>query len=172
MHIHLTRFNPCGNAQPGAIYIDGKLTCNTLENNARKIPTGFYPLHLTMSPRFEEILPLIDRVIGRSGIRIHPGNLAQQSQGCVLVGALETPQETLRRGANEPRLLYSRSIFNKLRDKMLATQRKGEEIWIEITEPENTTNAGYDYATEHFFEQYPDERTAVYVLGDESRNIF
>lgn len=178
MHIRLKRFCPCGNSLPGAIYIDGKLTYNTLENNARKIPTGFYPVRLTMSPRFGEILPLIDRVIGRSGIRIHPGNTAADSAGCVLVGTLEA--ERLKGGkaerrkggeADEPRLLYSRACFNKLRDKLLATQRKGEEIWINITEPENPTNAGYDYATAHLYEQYPDERTVVYVFGDEAEPV-
>lgn len=171
MHIQLKRFSPCGNSLPGTIYIDGVKTCNSLENHARKIPIGFYPVRLTMSPKFGEILPLIDLVIGRSGIRIHPGNTADDSSGCILVGALESPQETHRRHANEPRLLSSRTIFNQLRTQLLATQRKGEEIWINITEPENPTNAGYDYATAHLYEQYPDERTVVYVFGDETTEV-
>ena len=41
----------------------------------------------TLSPRFQKNLPLIDKVPGRSGIRIHTGTIPEHSKGCVLVSA-------------------------------------------------------------------------------------
>ena len=60
----------------------------TLENADFLIPAGTYPLRLTWSPRFKKLMPLIDEVPDREGIRIHQGAKPEHSQGCVLVGAL------------------------------------------------------------------------------------
>ena len=66
--------------------IEEKVT--TLENADFLIPAGTYPLRLTWSPRFKKLMPLIDEVPDREGIRIHQGAKPEHSQGCVLVGAL------------------------------------------------------------------------------------
>lgn len=60
----------------------------TLENADYLIPEGTYPLRLTWSPRFKKLMPLIDEVPDREGIRIHMGTRPEHSQGCVLVSAL------------------------------------------------------------------------------------
>ena len=60
----------------------------TLENADFLIPEGTYPLSLTWSPRFKKLMPLIDEVPDREGIRIHMGTRPEHSQGCVLVSAL------------------------------------------------------------------------------------
>ena len=40
---------------------------------------------LTMSPKFGVVLPLLENVPGRSGIRIHTGTKPEHSKGCILV---------------------------------------------------------------------------------------
>lgn len=131
MLLRLLRTTTHGNALCGQLYIDGKPFCDTIENATKAIPNGFYPVRLTQSPHWGEILPLIDRVIGRTGIRIHPGNTAADSEGCVLVGERAANKEPLK-GNSEPRLLSSRKTFNTLREKLLAIQRSREEIWISV----------------------------------------
>lgn len=96
----------------GALYVngkrfaDGKHNCCTLEDKDRgldqgmdtakimflkkphvtAIPTGKYKVTVTYSPRFKRMLPLVNDVPGFSGIRIHPGNTAEDTDGCILVG--------------------------------------------------------------------------------------
>ena len=54
------------------------------------IPEGEYRVSMTYSPRYKTQLPLItgDRRFNSlwQGIRIHSGNTAQDTQGCILVG--------------------------------------------------------------------------------------
>ena len=61
------------------------ILCATLENADYIIPEGRYELALTMSPKFGVVLPLLENVPGRSGIRIHTGTKPEHSKGCVLV---------------------------------------------------------------------------------------
>lgn len=90
----------------GKMHIDGRYFCDTVEDTdrgltdemseeyikARKvygktaIPTGTYNVILSYSPKFKKTLPLIRDVKGFSGIRIHSGNTAEDSLGCILVG--------------------------------------------------------------------------------------
>lgn len=50
------------------------------------IPTGSYEIIISYSNRFKKPLPLLLNVPGFEGIRIHPGNLATDSDGCLLPG--------------------------------------------------------------------------------------
>lgn len=80
----------------GLLYIDGRLWCNTLEDTVRPdgvkiqgqtaIPAGVYSVCLTMSSKFKRSLPLIENVPNFTGVRIHAGNTAEDSSGCILVG--------------------------------------------------------------------------------------
>ncbi len=74
MLIRLIRNQPSGSALTGTLYVDSLITeeglhqyhlsMHTLEHLDYAIPDGFYRLRMTYSPRFKEILPLLDNVIG------------------------------------------------------------------------------------------------------------
>ncbi len=72
----------------GRLYHNGALICYTLENASTIIPCGDYCVQNSKSPKFKRELPLLtsDKVSASRGIRIHVGNTAKDSQGCVLVG--------------------------------------------------------------------------------------
>lgn len=117
----------------GKLYIDGVYFCDTLEDKDRglkqsddlayitkhkvygetAIPTGTYNVSLTYSTKFKKILPLIENVKGFSGIRIHSGNTAQDSLGCILVG----------KNTVVGKVTNSRDAFNALFEK-LQNQKK------------------------------------------------
>lgn len=50
------------------------------------IPTGTYSVTYTYSTRFKKYMPLINNVKGFDGIRIHSGNTAKDTLGCIIVG--------------------------------------------------------------------------------------
>jgi hypothetical protein len=83
------------------------------------IPYGTYNVILSMSNRFKRVLPLLLYVPEFSGIRIHSGNTADDSLGCILVG------ENKQVG----KVLNSRKTENKLMQILNATD---EDIEIEI----------------------------------------
>ena len=90
----------------GHLYMDGLRLCETVEDKVRDlnhdgdlddpgegkipgrtaIPYGRYELDLTWSPKFTRLLPLVMNVKGFNGIRIHRGNTAEDSAGCILPG--------------------------------------------------------------------------------------
>lgn len=90
----------------GLLYINGKFLCNTLEDTDRgltsimskeqiaavkikgktAIPTGTYNVIMSYSPRFGKQMPLLCGVKGFEGIRIHSGNTAKDTEGCILCG--------------------------------------------------------------------------------------
>ena len=76
--------------------IDGKFFCHVLEDMVREegkkiwgktaIPAGTYKVILNVSNRFKILMPLLLNVPNFEGIRIHAGNTAQDTHGCLLVG--------------------------------------------------------------------------------------
>ena len=79
----------------GKLYIDDNYYCDTLEDTVRNgekiygktaIPAGEYKVKKTYSPRFEKKLPEILNVPGFTGVRIHAGNTAKDTEGCILLG--------------------------------------------------------------------------------------
>ena len=149
MILKLIRKQPQGNAICGELFIDNRWFCSTLERTDVAIPAGFYPVTLTMSPRFGEVLPLIGNVVGRTGIRIHAGNYPCDTAGCILVGVASTgdadASSAVECTANcsknsippQPRLLSSRRTLNKLREILLTNYndrktKRYEPVYIEI----------------------------------------
>ena len=100
----------------GKLYIDGQYTCDTIEDKVRDlskekkvygetaIPYGTYKVRWTYSPKFKKYMPLIEDVPYFAGIRIHSGNTAKDSLGCIIVG------ENKQKGM----VLNSRATVNKI----------------------------------------------------------
>jgi len=112
---------------PGQLWVidhilGNQLLCDTLEHSSYLIPELIYPVHVTHSPKFRRLLPLIDHVPGRSGIRIHAGNQAHDSEGCVLVGH-----------ANGPYLTDSRCVEAMVTKLLLSIDQSREDIRLEVT---------------------------------------
>ena len=84
----LVRYTRTETAVLGSLYLNGAFICYTLENAAKAIPCGMYTVQNSKSPKFKRELPLLhnEKVPASRGIRIHVGNTAKDSQGCVLVG--------------------------------------------------------------------------------------
>ena len=86
----------------GTLFVNDVFECLTLEDEIRErpgepvsswkvpgqtaIPAGRYSVCLTMSVRFGRVMPLLVGVPGFSGIRIHTGNVIDDTEGCILVG--------------------------------------------------------------------------------------
>ena len=98
MLIKLIRNKAKGNAITGRLVIDGRWFCNTLERKGYEILALCYRVAVTMSPRFKRLLPIVQNVPQRSGIRFHRGTKPEHSTGCILVLAdneLKTTQTTI-----------------------------------------------------------------------------
>lgn len=118
----------------GRLFVDGKFFCNTLEDTVRDlsnekkvygktaIPYGEYKVIYNWSPKFDRNLPRLLNVPAFEGILIHPGNTADDSAGCILVG----------RNTEVGRLTESRYTSDKLNVLIEDAQRGGESITIEI----------------------------------------
>lgn len=117
----------------GELTINGKFSCYVLEDVVRAnkipgktaIPAGRYRITLTPSARFQRVLPLLNDVPNYAGVRIHPGNTAADTEGCLLPG--------LQRGQDQ--LMSSRLAFGSLFNQLQAADKDGQEIWIEIINP-------------------------------------
>lgn len=132
MDIEIKRIYKGAEYTVGRLSIDGKYFCDTLENTVRApgvkvrgktaVPAGRYRVVLTESPRFKRILPLLVDVPNFEGVRIHPGNTAEDTEGCLLVGFNQV----------KGKVVDSRATFQKLFEKLWAADQAGEEIWTEI----------------------------------------
>ena len=61
--------------------------CDTLENADCLVPALIYKVAVTQSAKFKRLLPVLQHVPGRNGIRIHRGTKPEHSKGCILVSA-------------------------------------------------------------------------------------
>ena len=117
----------------GELLVDGKHECWTLEDVVRPdgvkvygetaIPFGTYSIDITPSPRFKRELPLLVGVDNFVGIRIHPGNTASDTEGCILVG----------QGKGQNCILSSRAAFDALFAKLMAAKKARQAISITVT---------------------------------------
>jgi hypothetical protein len=107
----------------GQLFVNGKFCCFTCENASYEIPVGSYPIVITPSFRFGRLLPLVDKVPGRQGIRIHSGNVPADSEGCILVGTA-----LMKDG-----VLQSRAALEILQHKLADVLAHGEHVTLTVT---------------------------------------
>jgi len=74
-----------GTVALGELFLDSIHECYTLEP-ANPIPQGTYDLTIRHSPRFNRAMPHVEDVPGHTGILIHWGNWAKDTEDCLLVG--------------------------------------------------------------------------------------
>ena len=136
MLLELHRDTMLDTATMGTIAIDGKIQCHTLEDVDRHlesggkklygntaIPRGTYEIIVDYSQRFKRLLPRLLLVSNFEGVRIHPGNTADDTEGCILVG--------MRRRGNM--ILDSRKAFEPLHDRIRDELQQGNKVFIRIT---------------------------------------
>ena len=118
-----------------ATYEQEEYFCDTLEptwrdyaHGGRKIkgcsaiPEGRYAVVISYSPKFEQWLPILLGVPNFSGIRIHAGNSAKDTQGCILVG------ENKEAG----KVLDSNLWLHRLKHRIVEAKARGEAVWLTI----------------------------------------
>ena len=123
MYIRLIRNQPQASAITGRLIINGRWFCNTLERVGYQIPAICYPIRVTQSPKFKRLLPIVQNVPQRSGIRFHRGTKPQHSTGCILIPADKE---------------------KALTDLILQAQQSHEEIILEVTDFRPGTEYGYN----------------------------
>lgn len=131
MNLSVIRFMCGKDATIGQLLVDGVHECYTLEDVVRPagapkvygetaIPYGTYDVIINHSQRFNRDLPLLIGVPEFEGIRIHPGNTAADTHGCLLVGETHTFDSV-----NSSRIAFDK-LFPKIRDAIDA----GEKVQI------------------------------------------
>lgn len=118
----------------GEMYLDNALECSTLEDTYRKdaakiygrtaIPEGRYEVVINWSDRFKRPMPLLLNVPGFGGIRIHSGNTAEQTNGCILLGHFDDDQPNI---VSDSRIAFS-AFFQKLE-----TALKTSKVFLEVS---------------------------------------
>src|SRR5436305_15172804 len=112
MEIILTREPSAGDCTLGSLFIDGQFECFTLEDIVREIPgvpveqwkvagktaipIGTYQVTIDFSQRFQRPMLHILDVPGFGGVRIHSGNTAVDTEGCILVGQTKTQNSVMQ----------------------------------------------------------------------------
>jgi len=142
MELKLVR-DVCGaDCTLGKLFVDGEFDCYTVEDVVRPdgvkiagktaIPAGRYRVVVNRSPRFGRELPLLENVPNFEGVRIHAGNTAEDTEGCIIPGRVRTA-----RGVAQSRL-----AFDKLFAALKAELAGGRDIWISVAAPEAGARTG------------------------------
>lgn len=140
MKLLLERYAFGQKATLGKLYADGEQIAYTLEDVMREIsgepvsawkiygqtaiPKGTYKVITDFSAHFGRVLPHVLDVPGFDGIRIHAGNTAADTEGCILVGGKPTGEDFIPN---------SRATFEKVFALIEQAEQDGGEITIEIS---------------------------------------
>ena len=153
MYIQLIRNQSKGTAITGRLVINGRYFCNTLERVGYQIPALCYHIAVTQSPRFQRLLPIVQNVPQRTGIRFHRGTKPEHSTGCILVVADNPSRARELIGAEVVEVVVNNKnigrrsaadIENHLTQLLLQTQNTHEEIILEVIDFRPGTEYGYN----------------------------
>lgn len=139
MNLELRRIQFTDKFTIGVLLLNGRFQCLTCEDKVREIeglpvaewkvygetaiPYGTYKVIVNFSNRFKRHLPLLLNVPGFEGIRIHVGNWAKDTDGCILPG-----ERRLVDGVGK-----SLAAFNRLYPLILNAHNNGEDITMTVT---------------------------------------
>ena len=124
----------CDTLEPTALELKTKVSKEAVLRSPAKaqslkpfaIPEGRYAVVITYSPKFKAWLPVLlgghDFNHLFKGIRIHAGNTAKDTQGCILVG----------RNQIVGQVLESRKWLYELKKKIVEAKNRGEAVWMTI----------------------------------------
>lgn len=149
MELLLRRLHLFDECTIGDLFINGRRECYVLEDTVREqpgvpveqwkvpgktaIPAGRYPVVIDYSNRFKKMMPHILDVPGFSGIRIHSGNTAADTEGCLLTG--------LTWNTDKPDWVgHSRAAFEMFFDELELALHAGQECWITIESTPSTAS--------------------------------
>jgi hypothetical protein len=119
----------------------GEHLCYTLEDVVREvegrpvlewkvlgrtaIPRGTYRVVFVNSPRFGPNTLSLRDVPGFDAIRMHAGNTAADTEGCILLGLGATESGTLTGGSSRPALEKVKAIVHSAIDL-------GDSVWLKV----------------------------------------
>lgn len=150
MELTLTRTEEINEATIGELTLDKEFICFTLEDKVREpaephvnldkaawvrswkipgktaIPRGRYEVIINWSNRFGLLLPLLVAVPGFEGVRIHPGNKKEDTEGCILLGLAKQKDTVLLSRKAQGALMR---VISKSKD--LGTILR-EQTWLTI----------------------------------------
>ena len=119
----------------GELLIDGAHFCWTLEDVDRRtenggtkvygktcIPRGTFDVVIDFSPKYNKEMPHVLNVPQFEGVRIHSGNVAADTEGCILVGSTKSKDF----------IGNSKTTFIRFMEKLDEAYAKAVPITLEI----------------------------------------
>lgn len=119
----------------GKLYLDSVFFAYSLEDVDRKleaggkkikgetaIPRGNYKVTIDFSNRFQKQMMHVLDVPGFEGIRIHAGNTAADTEGCILLGKVRSDNAVFN----------SRDAVNALFEKVRTALDAGQPVTLEV----------------------------------------
>ena len=138
MKLKLVRSKGNAKSVEGKLYIDGVFECYTLEDTDRRlesggakiqdntaIPRGIYEIAWSHSNHFGKDMPELLSVPQFAGVRIHGGNSDKDTEGCIIVGAVNASD-------NDDWISSSQVAVSRLYPKILAAVMAGKKVTLEI----------------------------------------
>jgi len=134
MNLLLKRFYTSNVDTLGILSINGIFSAFVIEDTKHdikipgqtRIPSGTYEIKLTYSPKFGKNMLEVCNVPNFTGIRIHPGNTNEDTEGCLLPGNVCRYNNDGESRVEESTLAYNR-IY-----PIITTALESEQVFIEI----------------------------------------
>lgn len=129
--LYIATFPICWILEDAVREIAGQPVADWKIKHQTAIPYGKYKIVRTFSNRFQHHTPELLDVPGFTGIRIHPGNTAADTSGCLLPG-----RQRLARSVGESKLAYAEVL--KWLD---AVEWHRDTPYLEIIKEENSEHS-------------------------------